>query len=184
MNFFFGRNNKPEVAEEDENEEENEEDLDQDEEEEQEQDVEVFIIASEGEKKAVLASFDTMRRESLFCDVAFICHGVLFRAHKVVLSSWSRWMRAFLCDSPEEEVLSLDIFTPDAFRAVLDYMYGHSLHLTMEVRRTRTGEAFQGDSKMLALSSIFSPILALSMCFGHVLTHRDGSCRMQTPLSR
>lgn len=132
MNFFFGRHNKKEEEEED-HEEEDEVDEDDDQMQDIEKDVEVFIIASEGEKKSVLSSFDAMRRDGLFCDVAFICNGVLFRGHKIILSGWSRWMRAFLCDSPEEEVLSLDIFDPEAFRAVMDYMYGSPLHLTIEV---------------------------------------------------
>lgn len=132
MNFSFWKK-KPQEEEEEESKEENEDQTSEEENIDAEPEVEMFIIASEGEKKAILASFDTMRRESLFCDVAFICNGVLFRAHKVVLSSWSRWMRAFLCDSPSEEVLSLDIFTPDSFRSVLDYMYGHPLHLNVEV---------------------------------------------------
>lgn len=106
---------------------------DEEAEEEEEHDVEAYLIPSDHEKKAILASFDAMRRESLFCDVAFICQGVLFRCHRVVVSSWSRWMRTFLCDSPEEEVLSLEIFTPDAFRRILDYMYGQPLQVTVEV---------------------------------------------------
>jgi len=101
-------------------------------EEEEEHDLEAYLIPSDHEKKAILASFDAMRRESLFCDVAFICQGVLFRCHRVVVSSWSRWMRTFLCDSPEEEVLSLEIFTPDAFRRILDNMYGQPLRVTVE----------------------------------------------------
>lgn len=100
---------------------------------ESEREVEAFIHASEGERKALLNGFDLLRKESLFCDATFLCHDVLFRAHKVVLSSWSRWMRTFLADSSSEEVLSLDIFTPEAFRSVLDYMYGHPLVLTVEV---------------------------------------------------
>jgi hypothetical protein len=95
--------------------------------------VEANLIPSDLEKKALLASFDTMRKDSLFCDAAFLCQGVLFRAHRVIVSSWSRWMRAFLCDSPPEEVLSMDIFEPQAFGAVLDYMYGQPLHLTVDV---------------------------------------------------
>ena len=98
-----------------------------------EENIEAYLIPSDNEKKAVLASFDAMRKDSLFCDVAFICQGIVFRAHRVIVSSWSRWMRAFLCDSPEEEVLALDFFTPNAFMAVLDYMYGISLKITLEV---------------------------------------------------
>jgi hypothetical protein len=95
--------------------------------------LEANLIPSDLEKKALLASFDLMRKDSLFCDAAFLCQGVLFRAHRVVVSSWSRWMRSFLADSPSEEVLSMDIFEPGAFGVVLDYMYGQPLHITVEV---------------------------------------------------
>ncbi len=107
--------------------EENEED-------EEEEKIDVLLIPSDQEKKAILASFDVMRKDFLFCDVTFMVQGILFRAHRVVVSSWSRWMKAFLCDAPEEEVMTLDAFAPDAFQAVLDYMYGQPLTLTIEVQ--------------------------------------------------
>lgn len=103
-----------------------------DEEDEENVKVEASLIPSDQEKRALLASFDTMRKDSLFCDVAFVCKGTLFRAHRVVVSSWSRWMRTFLVDSPPEEVLSMDLFEPDAFKAVLDYMYGQPLYLNVQ----------------------------------------------------
>ncbi|RYG99790.1 BTB/POZ domain-containing protein, partial [archaeon] len=134
MSFWFNKK-KEEKTEESENDEEHDEDhtpYEVDETKELDADIEAFFSPSDNEKKLLLANFDNMRKESLFCDVAFICNGVLFRAHKVVLSSWSRWMRAFLADSPNEEVLALDIFTPEAFRSVLDYMYGQPLHMTLD----------------------------------------------------
>ena len=74
-----------------------------------------------------------MRNESAFCDIVFLCQGTLFRAHKVVVSSWSRWLRALLLEGSNDEVISLDIFEPKAFGLVLDYMYGVPLNLTVEV---------------------------------------------------
>lgn len=94
---------------------------------------EAQLLPCESEKKHILLMFNTMRKESFFCDVAFICHGVLFRAHRVVVSSWSRWLRALLCESPDEEVVALDFFEPDAFGAALDYMYGVPLIMNVEV---------------------------------------------------
>ena len=94
---------------------------------------EAQLLPCEGEKKHILSMFYTMRKDSFFCDVAFVCNGVLFRAHRVVVSSWSRWLRALLCESPDEEVISLDFFDSDAFGAALDYMYGVPLTITVEV---------------------------------------------------
>ena len=94
---------------------------------------EAQLLPCESEKKHILSMFYTMRKDSFFCDVAFVCNGVLFRAHRVVVSSWSRWLRALLCESPDEEVVSLDFFDPVAFGAALDYMYGVPLTITVEV---------------------------------------------------
>lgn len=91
-----------------------------------------LLLPGEGEKKQMLAMFQEMRKESFFCDVAFLCHGILFRAHRVVVSSWSRWLRALLCESPDEEVVSVDLFEPASFGAILDYMYGVPLKVTVE----------------------------------------------------
>lgn len=56
----------------------------------------------------------------------------MFRAHRVIVSSWSRWLRSLLTESPEEEVIALDIFDPDSFGAILDYMYGKPLAFSLE----------------------------------------------------
>lgn len=95
---------------------------------------EAQLLPCEAEKKHILSMFYVMRKDSFFCDVAFVCNGVLFRAHRVVVSSWSRWLRALLCESPDEEVVSLDFFDPTAFGAALDYMYGVPLTISVEVR--------------------------------------------------
>jgi hypothetical protein len=97
---------------------------------------EAQLLPSEVEKRHILSMFYTMRKDSFFCDVAFVCNGVLFRAHRVVVSSWSRWLRALLCESPDEEVVSLDFFDAAAFGAALDYMYGVPLCITVEVTWT------------------------------------------------
>ena len=44
-----------------------------------------------------------------------------------------RWLRALLCEGPDEEVVALDVFGPAAFGLVLDYMYGSQLGISMEV---------------------------------------------------
>eukprot|EP01033_Poteriospumella_lacustris_P000902 gene902-651_t len=128
--FLSGIENRKDDGESHGDDDEQEYTEDEDAENEEDDSVEALLIPSDQEKKAILASFDAMRKDSLFCDVAFVSSGVLFRCHRVVVSSWSRWMRTFLCDSPEEEILSLDIFAPDAFGAVLDYMYGYPLQVT------------------------------------------------------
>jgi hypothetical protein len=90
------------------------------------------IIASCDEKTLLLKMMKELRAESSFCDVAFLCQGVLFRAHRVIVSGWSRWLRALLSDGHDEEVVSLDVFHPEALRAVLDYMYGDELFINLK----------------------------------------------------
>ena len=94
---------------------------------------EAQLLPCDTEKKHILMMFDSMRKDSFFCDVAFLCQGIMFRAHRVIVSSWSRWLRALLCESPDEEVVAFDFFEPDAFGAVLNYMYGVPLTVNVEV---------------------------------------------------
>src|SRR5262249_52746359 len=54
------------------------------------------------------------------------------RAHKVVVSSWSRWLRSLLLEGSDDEVLSLDIFEPKALAGVIDYMYGVPMTISVE----------------------------------------------------
>jgi hypothetical protein len=83
-----------------------------------------YLNPTDTEKKSILSFALELRNESTFCDVAFLVKGTLFRAHRVIVGSWSRWLRALLSDGPEEEVVCLDMFTPEAFGDILDYMYG------------------------------------------------------------
>jgi hypothetical protein len=73
-----------------------------------------------------------LRDEGTFCDVSFIVQGVIFKAHRIVLSSWSRWFRALLVNAPMEEIIALDVFEPVAFGKIIDYMYGATLFVEIE----------------------------------------------------
>lgn len=92
-----------------------------------------ILVPTEPEKFTMLKMFAELRSDGSFCDVAFLCQGVLFRAHRVIVSSWSRWLRALLCESSGEEVVSLDVFSSSSFEKVLNYMYGSQLVLAIEV---------------------------------------------------
>lgn len=86
--------------------------------------IEAHLLPGDAEKSHFFKILGEMRNNFSFCDVSFRCQGQLFRAHRIVVSSWSRWLRAILCESPDEEVITLDVFEPEAFGAALDYMYG------------------------------------------------------------
>eukprot|EP00605_Chrysophyceae_sp_TOSAG23-4_P002118 GSChrysophyteH1.ASY1.ANO1.2344.1 assembled CDS len=94
--------------------------------------VDAQIYPGDGEKTKILTMFDDLRRESTFCDVAFLCKGKLFRAHRIVVSGWSRWLRALLSEGSSEEVVHLDVFDPIAFGNALDYMYGCPITVTVD----------------------------------------------------
>jgi hypothetical protein len=42
-------------------------------------------------------------------------------------------MYALLAEGLEQEIISLDVFTPAEFGAILDYMYGQPLEFHLEV---------------------------------------------------
>ena len=92
-----------------------------------------YLAPTDSEKKNILAFALELRNEATFCDVAFLVKGSLFRAHRVIVGSWSRWLRAVLSDGPEEEVVCLDMFTPEAFGNILDYMYGKPFQFSVDV---------------------------------------------------
>ncbi len=94
---------------------------------------EIEFKVGEHEKSNILTCLNDMRNDSSFCDVAFLCHGKLFRAHRVVVAAWSRWLRGLLYDNSPNEVISLDIFQPECFEAVLHYMYGLPLLYTLNI---------------------------------------------------
>eukprot|EP01036_Dinobryon_divergens_P031668 gene31668-41111_t len=102
--------------------------------------IEANITPGATEKNTLLSVLFELRKDGTFCDVAFLCHGTLFTAHRCVVSSWSRWLRALLSGTKKEqnpspdsdEVVSMDLFDAPSFGAVLDYMYGRPLTLTVE----------------------------------------------------
>jgi hypothetical protein len=50
-----------------------------------------------------------------------------------MIRGWSRWLRALLTESPHEDIVSLDFLDPEAFSAVLKYMYGKPMAFNIEV---------------------------------------------------
>ena len=95
------------------------------------------LLSSDQEKSRVLIMFKDLRNDGMFCDITFLCQGHEFRAHRVVVSAWSRWLRALLCEEqPSEDVIHLDVFDPLSFGKVLDYMYGVPLSVSIDTAET------------------------------------------------
>ena len=125
---------------------------------------EAHLLPCDSEKKYILSMFEKLRKDNQFCDVIFKCNQSLFYAHRIIVSSWSRWLRALLCDASsstatttttnnnnnnnnmnnynmnkkEEEdnrIVTLDFFDATAFSYVLDYMYGVPLMINVDVSK-------------------------------------------------
>jgi hypothetical protein len=118
---------------------------------------EAHLLPCDSEKKYILIMFEKLRKDNQFCDVIFKCNQSIFHAHRIIVSSWSRWLRALLCDASttnnnnannnnnnnnyninkkEEEdnrIVALDFFDATAFSYVLDYMYGIPLMINVDV---------------------------------------------------
>jgi hypothetical protein len=102
---------------------------------------EVVQLSPRNHEQAAILSFAMdMRNESSFCDISFVVSGSIFRAHRVIVSAWSRWLRALLCGG-DDDVVTLELFAADAFGAVLDYMYGMPILFSTQVRRKLREEA-------------------------------------------
>lgn len=95
-----------------------------------------LIVSDDQEKMSVLLTACDIRDETTFCDVTFLVQGHLYRAHRIIVSAWSRWLRALLTEAPTEEVVTLDFFTAESFGAILDYMYGKPLHFSIDAAET------------------------------------------------
>lgn len=58
-------------------------------------------------------------------------------------------MYALLSEGSEQEIISLDLFTPTEFGAVLDYMYGQPLEFNIEVLNSLSGPTNSLNLRML-----------------------------------
>ena len=76
---------------------------------------------------SMLSWMGDLREKGIYCDVTFVVQGVSLRAHRIVVSGWSRWLRGIVADVSSDDFITLDVFDPTAFATVLDYMYGKPL---------------------------------------------------------
>lgn len=90
---------------------------------------ELFLVQNEAQR--CFAHMNDIRKEGTFCDVTFVVKSSEFRAHKVVVSGWSRWLHGILAEAPDDDIVTLDVFDIAAFSMVLDYMYGQPISFTL-----------------------------------------------------
>ncbi|KAJ8287399.1 hypothetical protein COCON_G00000580 [Conger conger] len=90
---------------------------------------------SSGHQRRLLEQLDGQRRAELFCDCSVLVEGRLFRAHRNVLFGCSGYFRMLLQQgargpAPEPASASFDVFSPDVFAVILDFVYSGRLGLT------------------------------------------------------
>ncbi|XP_030643318.1 zinc finger and BTB domain-containing protein 8A [Chanos chanos] len=86
-------------------------------------------------QSGLLKQLDQQRRQELFCDCNVVVEGHLFKAHRNVLFGSSGYFRMFLSQgakdcSLEPASASFDVFSPDTFTVILDFVYSGQLELT------------------------------------------------------
>lgn len=65
-------------------------------------------------------------------DIVVFLRGTRFPCHRSLLSVHSRYFQEILAANPQTQKLELQGVSPDAFHALLDYMYSGKLHLTCQ----------------------------------------------------
>ncbi|XP_036398663.1 zinc finger and BTB domain-containing protein 8A [Megalops cyprinoides] len=84
----------------------------------------------------LLKQLDEQRRQELFCDCNVLVEGRLFKAHRNVLFGSSGYFRMLLsqgaqnCGEPVSA--SFEVFSPDIFSVILDFVYSGQLDLTSD----------------------------------------------------
>lgn len=80
---------------------------------------------SSDQSMQMVRNMHAMRVDGILCDIVLQVKEKRFVAHRVVMSSCSRWLAALLFENEHLEVVPLgDTIDPEAFEAVLRFMYG------------------------------------------------------------
>ncbi|KAJ8356804.1 hypothetical protein SKAU_G00195980 [Synaphobranchus kaupii] len=91
---------------------------------------------SASHQRRLLRQLDEQRQQELFCDCSVLVEGRLFRAHRNVLFGSSGYFRMLLRqsarDCAEPVSASFDVFSPDVFAVILDFVYSGQLGLTSD----------------------------------------------------
>ncbi|XP_073683517.1 zinc finger and BTB domain-containing protein 8A [Garra rufa] len=84
-------------------------------------------------QSCLLKQLDQQRQQELFCDCNVLVEGQIFRAHRNVLYGSSGYFRMLLSqgakDTLESVSASFDVFSPEIFAIILDFIYSGQLEL-------------------------------------------------------
>ncbi|KAJ8402886.1 hypothetical protein AAFF_G00362000 [Aldrovandia affinis] len=91
---------------------------------------------SASHQSRLLKQLDEQRQQELFCDCNVLVEGRLFKAHRNVLFGSSGYFRMLLSqgarDCSEPVSASFEVFSPDTFAVILDFVYSGRLALTSD----------------------------------------------------
>ncbi|XP_072211298.1 zinc finger and BTB domain-containing protein 8A-like isoform X2 [Excalfactoria chinensis] len=82
----------------------------------------------------LLEQLNEQRKQDLFCDCSILVEGQVFRAHRNVLFASSGYFKMLLSqsskDTSQPTVATFEVFSPETFMVILDFVYSGILPLT------------------------------------------------------
>ena len=82
----------------------------------------------------LLEQLNEQRRQDLFCDCNILVEGKVFKAHRNVLFASSGYFKMLLSqsskDTSQPTVATFEVFSPETFMVILDFVYSVILPLT------------------------------------------------------
>ncbi|XP_051501969.1 zinc finger and BTB domain-containing protein 8A-like [Myxocyprinus asiaticus] len=84
-------------------------------------------------QSCLLKQLDQQRQQGLFCDCSILVEGQIFRTHRNVLHGSSGYFRMLLSQGAKDTLdsvnVSFDVFSPEIFSIILDFIYSGQLEL-------------------------------------------------------
>ncbi|XP_042741037.1 zinc finger and BTB domain-containing protein 8A isoform X3 [Lagopus leucura] len=82
----------------------------------------------------LLEQLNEQRKQDLFCDCSILVEGKVFKAHRNVLFASSGYFKMLLSQSSKDNsqptVATFEVFSPETFMVILDFVYSGVLPLT------------------------------------------------------
>ncbi|NXL85075.1 ZBT8A protein, partial [Alectura lathami] len=82
----------------------------------------------------LLEQLNEQRKQDLFCDCSILVEGKVFKAHRNVLFATSGYFKMLLSqsskDTSQPTVATFEVFSPETFMVILDFVYSGILPLT------------------------------------------------------
>uniref|UniRef100_A0A803XLP0 Zinc finger and BTB domain containing 8A n=1 Tax=Meleagris gallopavo TaxID=9103 RepID=A0A803XLP0_MELGA len=82
----------------------------------------------------LLEQLNEQRKQDLFCDCSILVEGKVFKAHRNVLFASSGYFKMLLSqsskDTSQPTVATFEVFSPETFMVILDFVYSGILPLT------------------------------------------------------